>query len=436
MNLAQHFQAATSTGLENTNALMGGASLEASVVDVVEAGYAVAENARVEAELQDVTNSLESYREALSLSQESGNIDQTAASWMLAAGEAITGRVGVSLNSVSTESFGSPSDAADAVELISLEAGGLFDKLVQAIKELIAKARVALKGLWVKLTDGGAKLTKRGEALAKKAKDTKGKPSEDKFEASFIGKVHLDGKAPTGTQLVSAVKALDSLAKRLFNDTESTVKAQADAVKAMLGNAGEGKAFDATGFVKLLAKFDDALGLNNTGPAHLSVGDGTVASSDELIGGKVIFVSSVAGAPMVGKAVAGFSVGVGSASETDKEIGKGEVVVLSTSECGDLGGSIKMIGESLTGFNKNFQARDKMKDMVNSELDKIQKKMTKDEKDMSPEQKQAGRDSITAVRAALKSLDNPVSDYARYLMTTLATVVAWGEKSLSMHKES
>lgn len=436
MNLAQHFQAATSTGLENNDVVAGDASLEAAVVEVVEAGHAVSEATRISVEMQDVADSLESYREALTLTQEAGNIDQTAASWMLAAGEAITARVGVSLSSVSVESFSSPTDAADAVELVSLEAGGLWEKLVQAIKDMIAKARNALKGLWVKLTDGGAKLAKRGEALAKKAKDTKGSTEEKTFEASFIDKVHLGGKAPSGSQLKAAVSALDTLAKKVFEGTESEVKASADNVKGLLAAAADGKEFDPSKFVEMLSIFGSKLGLSNSGPAHLASADGSVVSSDELLGGKVVYVSSAPKDAAVSKAVNAFGVGVGSSTEKTADIDKGEVAVLSTSECGDIGASIKLIGERMTGFNKNFQARDKRKDDLNKELDKIEKKMTKDEKDLTPEQKQAGRDAISSVRAVIKALDNPVSDYARYLMTTLATVVSWGEKSLSMYKES
>jgi DNA-binding transcriptional regulator YiaG len=383
-----------------------------------------------------VADSLESYREALTLTQESGNIDQTAASWMLAAGEAITARVGVPLNSVSVESFSSPTDAADAVELVSLEAGGLWEKLVQAIKDMIAKARNALKGLWVKLTDGGAKLSKRGEALQKKARDTKGSAEEKTFEASFIDKVHVGGKAPSANALVASVKDMDSLAKTIFEGSEAAVKKNADEVKDLLTKAGEGKDFDASDFVKMLFETGSKLGLKNNGPAHLSVGDGVVVSSDELLGGKVVFVSAAAAGTDIGKAVNSFSAGVGSAAEKDDVDAKGDVAVLGTSECGDIGAAVKLAGERMSGFNKNFQARDKMKDAINKELDKIEKKMSKDEKDTTPEQKQASKDAITAVRAAVKSLDNPVSDYARYLVTTLATVVSWGERSLSMYKES
>lgn len=437
MNLAQHFQAATSTGLENNEVVVGDASLEAAVADVIEAGHEVSEVTRVAAEMQDVADSLESYREALTLTQESGNIDQTAASWMLAAGEAITSRVGVSLQSVSVESFGSPSDAADAVELVSLEASGLWEKLVQAVKDMIAKARNALKGLWVKLTDGGAKLSKRGEALAKKAKDTKGSNEEKTFEASFIDKVHLGGKAPNGSQVKASVAAMDALAKTIFISSESAIKSVTDEVKKMLNESSDGKSIDPTKFIEAMAGMGGNLGLKKDGPAHLASGNGTAVSSDELLGGKVVFVSAAKGAPSVSAAVSAFNAGVGTASDSNKDIdAKGDVDVLSTSDCAQIGNTVKLIGDRITGFNKNFQARDKMKDTINKELDKIEKKMSKEEKDMDAEQKQAGRDSITAVRAVVKAIDNPVSDYARYLMTTLATVVSWGEKSLSMYKES
>lgn len=437
MNLAQHFQAATSTGLENDVVVMGDASLEAAVADIVEAGQEVTEANRVANEMQDVADSLESYREALTLTQESGNIDQTTASWMLAAGDAITSRVGVSLQSVSVESFGSPSDAADAVELVSLEAGGLWEKLVQAIKDMIAKARNALKGLWVKLTDGGAKLAKRGEALAKKAKDTKGSSEENSFDASFGSKIHINGSAPKGSDLVKAVSNLDSYAAKVFKESESSVKSIADEYKTLLTAAAEGKDFNASTFIGKMAALPAKYSLTIQGPDHLSVAEGNVMSSDELLGGRVIYASYPnVSTENAGKAVQQFRLGMGSKKEKIDVDSNMEVEVLSTSNCITLGNTIKLIGDRLTGFNSNFKARDKMKDQLNKELEKIEKKASKGEKDMDAAEKQASRDAIQAARAVVEALDNPVSDYARYLVTTLSTVVAWGEKSLSMYKES
>lgn len=436
MNLAQHFQAATSTGLENNDALVGDASLEAAVAGVIETGYEVDEANRVASEMQDVADSLESYREALTLSQESGNIDQTAASWMLAAGEAITSRVGVSLNSVSVESFGNPSDASDAVELVSLEAADLWRKLVQAIKDMIARARTALKGLWVKLTDSGAKLAKKGEALAKKARDTKGSPEEKTFEASFLDKVHVDGKAPKASELVSKVKYLDTLAKNIYDASESDIKKAGSSFKEVVQASTGEKSFDPAAFIGLMQNVHRGIGISNNGPSHLAVSDGTVNSSDELLGGKVIFVSAPNAAGDLSKAVQQFKIGMGNIAEKKEVDSKGDVEVLSTSAVGDLGNAIKLIGDRLSGFNRKFEARDKIKADIAKELDKVEKKMAKEEKDMNAEQKQQAQAAIRSARVVGEIADNPVSDYARYLVTTLAVVVSWAEKSLSLHKES
>lgn len=436
MNLASHFKAATSTAPITADVETGVDSLEAVAMDVAEIGHEMTENTRVVAELQEVADSLESYREALTLTQESGEIDQTAASWMMAAGEAITARVGVSLNSVSVESFGSPSESADAVELISLEASDLWNKLVQAIKDMIAKARVSLKKLWVKLTDGGAKLAKRGEALAKKARDTKGSAEDKTFEASFVNKIHLDGKAPKGADVVANVKAMDTLAKAVFEKTESEVKTLTDDQRKLIEAAADGKDFDPSAFIDTMKLFPKALGLSDKGPDHLAQSDGDVTISTELLGGKVVYASVPADGAELSKAIQQFRMGVGNAQEKNDTESKGDVEVLSTSAVSDLGTAIKLIGDRLSGFNKKFEARDKMKDQLTKLLDKVEKKAAKDEKDMTAEQKQASRDGISAARAVVEALDNPVSDYARYLMTTLTTVVSWGEKSLSMYKES
>jgi len=438
MNLSAHFKAATAGDEKNQEPVLAGGidSMEAAVADITEAGFEVTEANRVRAEFEDVADSLESYRDALSLSQEAGNIDQQAASWMLAAGEAITARVGVKLDTVSVESFSSPSEAADAVELVSMEAANLWEKLVEAIKSMIEKARNALKGLWVKLTDGGAKLAKRAEALSKKARDTKGSPEESTFEASFIEKIHLDGKAPKGSEVVANIKTMDALAKSIFDSTESEIKKAGSDFKTLLESAASGDKFDPTSFIAIMAQYDKALGISNRGPAHLSVSDGQVVSSDELLGGKVVYVSKPASGADLNKAVQQFKLGIGNNSEKNDVDSKGDVAVLSTSEVSDAAGAIKLIGERLSGFNRKFEARDKNKEMVAKELDKIEKKLAKGEKDMSAEEKQASQSAIRSARALVEMADQPVTDFARYLMTTLATVVSWGEKSLSMYKES
>jgi len=226
------------------------------------------------------------------------------------------------------------------------------------------------------------------------------------------------------------------LATNIFEKTEAQIKGLSGAYDELLDGVVGEKAVDATKLVAKLKSLNTMALSINSSASHLAKAEGNVLTSDELLGGKVVYLSIPTSDASIGKAVQQFGAGVGNLKEKMDVDEKGDVAVLTTSQVSDLGKKIKLIGDRMSNFKRKFEERDKAKSKMLKSLEKFEKDVDKASKDMSTENKQAAKDTIRAAKLVMEAMDNPVSDYARYLVTTLGTVIGWGEKSLSMYKES
>lgn len=431
-NMSSYFQAATSTsaGDEETGVLAGGLeSMEASQLDIERAERELSETEQLTSQFEDLSGSLESYREQVVASQESGTLTPEAAGWMLSAGQELLGRVNVELTSVSHESFSTPTDAADSAELVSVEADGVIAKLVKMIKDLIEKAKVQVKKLWNKIFDGSPKIAKRAGAMAKRAGEMGNAETTEKSFSSdgILNKVHKDGKVLTGSAVVSEAEALAALAKELFSKSDNTVSK----LHAAYVNSNGA---DPASFVSELAKVSIPGVTNNAGSsdAHLfGSANGTNKKSRTLLGDRVVFVGVPNSGDSAEAAVKNFVMGVGPVKATDSSV-KGDLATLSTDEVKKLSSAIEEAAKAVAAFRKDFDSRDKMRNELSSALDKIAKDAKNEEDKEKAKQMQ---DMVKLAKSAMKAYNQPYRDFGPYLLSTLSSLIAYGEKSLSLHKK-
>lgn len=437
MNLAQHFQTVSVEDDSNITDVQGDemASMEAAVLDIRVAEHELNEVESVIEGFESVSEGLESYCNALAVTQESGDVDQSTAAWIMAAGEAITSRVGVSLNSVSVESFASPTDASDALELISLEADGIGQKLIDTIRAWIAKAREAIKKLWLKLTDGGAKLAKAGEALAKKAKDVKDASGAKAFEVSYLDKL-ATGDSADPSKVVSGADYIADMAEDLTSKNDAAVKKVVDAYKSYVEAAvkGEDKSDDFFKAARAFTKGFDTLKSSKL-PASIPVPKGAVIkASEETLGGKITYIAAGGWMADGDTAAATFTANTSDARVKAVDA-KGEIAPLSVSDVQKLATTITKVGKTIEGFNKSFQARDKMKGEIDKLVGDVNKSIKKG-KDMEKAQADRLKDAVNAAKIVTTIMDKPAGSFAAHAVATMGTVASYANDSLKQHKKA
>lgn len=439
MNLASHFKAAISVEDATVDliAQTNDFGIEAASASTQVAAYELEEANRIQSELEDVAESLESYREALVLSQEAGSIDQASAAWMLSAGDAIVGRIGVTLNSVSVESFASPSDAADAVELVSLEAEGVLGKIGEAIKAMIQNAMAALKKFWITIYDGSSRLAKAGDALAKKAKDTKGAAATTELEISNGTKMHIAGKAPSSSDILGSLDTMKKLADDILKagDAEKVAKSYIDALSEIGSNLDKGEFIKVGALVSAMAGLGfSSVGTSSSDAAILSGATGTAKISDEMLGGKVVFAITPAKDATAADAATGLKFGVTAKDSKASVADKLMVGVMSISEVEKVGSMVADVAKTMDSYKKAFEGRNKIKEDIVKAIGDLEKKLDKAE-NLDAAKKTHVTSAVKLARGVVGSLDNPAQPLAAYLMSTLGAVVALGNASLKEYKE-
>ena len=166
------------------------------------------ENATADVEeLNDTSESLESFLSAAQQARKTGGWTQGEAFAIQLGLDAALKRIGVSGEAMmpSLESFGRSRESS-TVSVENAITDGL-KKIWEAIKRTINKVVAFIRKWYLKILDGASRLKKRAEAIRKKAENTQGSAKENKVRSGVLSKLHDSSKGITIKEVQGSIEA-------------------------------------------------------------------------------------------------------------------------------------------------------------------------------------------------------------------------------------
>ena len=166
-------------------------------------------------ELNDTSESLESFLAAAQQARKTGGWTQGEAGAIQLGLDAALKRIGVSGEAMmpSLESFGRSRESSTASVENAITDG--LKKIWEAIKRTINKVVVFIRKWYLKILDGASRLKKRAEAIRKKAENTTGSAKENKVRSGVLSKLHDSSKGITLNEVSDSIKAVTAIVDEL-----------------------------------------------------------------------------------------------------------------------------------------------------------------------------------------------------------------------------
>lgn len=232
-------------GTDETGAQLDGENIvEGDLVEAAEDEAEINEADDEAEELEDTSESLESFLMAAQLGKAQGGWTEGEA---LAYGlglDATLKRLGGSSSDLmpSLESFGGSRERLESTISVENKIKDAIISIWEAIKRAVNKVVAFVRKWYVKIFDGASRLKKRAEAIRKKAENTTGSAKEKKIATSTLSQLHKSKSMPSAKDLVDAINAVTDTVKSLTNDRlESNYGDTVDAVVKTLNDTADGE---------------------------------------------------------------------------------------------------------------------------------------------------------------------------------------------------
>lgn len=444
---------------------------------------ATEETAEVEAadagadEAAEAHENIEEIQEAVSEQAANGGMSQESAVFAHLALKAAMGRYDynrfIQTNKIpSMESFSGGSSSRQRYTQITLEGVGtalraFWDAIVRQVKKMWA----AVKNWYLKVLDAAPRMKKRAEALAKKSSDITGAAEEKSFDLGTMHQLHIGGKAPSPSEAITVMKALEKSAvaylgnetsgqyENVFEDFETVVESFAEIDDKVFTNAKitrpmdlydrTGKIVDAgkgtEGAKKLIGALDKLVeslekhqdvGSVPDGGAKRFGDDVTAKCGRELFGGRAIVTTK----PIVGKSdtlvrfVRGSGIRFIDFKEKAKDVdSSGSFKTLASSDIRSLMDELADICDHIMTYKKAWEARDKQFGKMDNAAKKAINAVEKD-KDASPMKTRIVKDVALGMSSLYQMGIRFENSLIQYLLKVGSALITWVERSLSQYK--
>lgn len=206
-------------GVDDTGAQLDGENIvEGDLVEAAEDSAEIDDADNEAEELEDTSDSLESFLLAAQLGKRSGGWSEGEA---LAYGlgiDATLKRLGCSSSDVmpSLESFkGGERERLESTASVENKIKDAIMAVWEAIKRAVNKVVAFVRKWYVKIFDGASRLKKRALAIRKKAENTQGTAKEKKIRTSVLAQLHKSKSMPSAKDLVKTIQDLTDSTKKL-----------------------------------------------------------------------------------------------------------------------------------------------------------------------------------------------------------------------------
>ena len=392
---------------------------------------------------------LESLHADIASTQEDGGLTQQAATFACAAANAATAPLGFSMQVPALESFGDEGGRAASTSFTMEGIKETLSKVWNAIKDFVVKYYRKLKDWYNNNLGTAARLEKAAKALEAKADKVKGSPKETNIKiggaVKQLVKNAATGDIATGAEVGTMLTDLASLVETAAKDKNVSSGAEAVVSEVEAIDLSKDGATITTALGEAITKVNELggkivslYGINDAVTGDTRFTDKDVKSSKELLGGKKVFLETVASTDGRPGAKVAVAVSVQSSEQKPKEIaGDKEVTALNAKEIGTLAVSIQDAAKSIRTASTTYGDREKMVNKMLKSFDKIAKEV-----DKSSNEETGGAAAVKTVGAFVKQAkkmtdltSEPITGLNRQALSSAKAALAYGSSSLSNIKE-
>lgn len=383
-----------------------GDGADAALLEMQDAVGAADENDAAVDELENTVVALESLLETAEASQETGGLDPVAAELLQKAVDNETAPLGTPAEEVvpALESFASASGRRQATVMACEGIKEWIDKVWAKIQEMIQKGRDLMKKAYVAVKQAVQGLERRVGSLKKDAANRNGSLPKS-------GNVELSSDAWTGGS--KSVETLQKLVDGVLGEyATAAIKHANDVATALRAGDAEKAAAAATG----------------------GEGDGAAAAETkaeftipEVLKAPAAKLGNLANLPGHRKVVKGGDTLVIQAvqGQDKKYVAK----PLALDELVKILDGLEAVAKQVTGFEKNFQAKDRAEEGVLA----AGKEFTKKAKANDKIEDAAARAAINSAKDAARLLNQPIKDVLSYSATAINGISSFVAANLKMY---
>jgi hypothetical protein len=379
-----------------------GDGADAALLDMQDTATDASANDVAVDELENTVAALESLLETAEASQEAGGLDPVAAELLQKAVENETAPLGTPAEEIvpALENFTSPSSRRQSTVMACEGIKEWIDKAWAKIKELIQKGRDLAKKLFIQVKQAIQGLERRVKGLKADAANRNGSMPKS-------GNVELGSDAFTGEG--DAAK-LNQLLKAILTDYAGAAIGHAKAVASAL-SAGDA--------AKVNKEAGAEGGAEGESKEEFTIPPAMKAPIQKLDGFKML---------PGGRSIrnAGDTLAIhADKSGSKKYIGK----ALGLDKINEILTQLEEAAKTVTGFEKNFQEKDRAEEAVIKAGDEFAKKAKSNDKASDPE----ARAAINAAKDAARLLNQPIKDVLSYSATAINGIAAFVAANLKQY---
>ena len=428
----------------------------ASTVPVDQVAEDILELNEAEGEVNDAEGDVEEAEEGLASLESiafvmedtlaNGGMTKSEARFAGITVQAVTTRLGMDNRTASFESF-TGSGARLSNTRLSLEGvKETMQSVIDAIIRFLESMRAKLKDFFQKIFGAAKSLRKRAEAIEASARSTAGAPKEAKIElgVAIAEKLAIGGEIPS--DIPGSLKAYVSLGNALYTGYAESASKSATAIADFVSHvdASSDEKFEATAGSAQLDKIPlpKAAGLKTAKDAssdsRFSGMPVKVTSSQELLGGKALFVQNPAEgaagdtiANAVKNRFGAFKIFIDrfdAKREALKE--KKSVTGLTQAQVMAATATVIEICDQIDGFEKSWSKREEVSDKL-SKAGKSLKGKTSGADKLSSANQAGLRQVPSLLKVGESWVSGPTSSMSRELVQTSKAVLDYCQQSLS-----
>ncbi|MGF6603693.1 hypothetical protein P3T23_008447 [Paraburkholderia sp. GAS448] len=386
-------------------------SQEEGLTEIVEDEAELDQHDALTDEAVETVEALEALREHLSVSLESGGLDQAGAGVLDISLKHMYRRLGVKTLRVTPalESFGSIARRSETTKIAMEEVGEQVRKVWETIVAAIKKAIEWVKGFVKKLFDNVEAMVSRAKSLRESAGRMEGEPKERAIKnAGLAGALHLGGKVPADP--AGSARVLE-VTEKMFgaygNIVGKIATAGADKVLAEAAGGELAKAFSPEHFG--LEPVHDAASQGIPAPEGAAVG-----RSAELPGGKAIVM-------MVTPTLDGSNAGLLAFNKQSAEFKGEDVPVLTRDPAVAICDNVIKLGEAIRQKQSLAKTSESAKELLLRACEQAARSAD------------GKAEAVKAVRGVLKLIDAPFVAMTSYAVKAGKSLNQHVEQSIRAH---
>lgn len=418
--------------------------------EITEAAADVDENLDAQETVEEVAEALEGLAVLARGSLATGGLDAGQAAMFGYAVESHAKRIpGLRVTVPSQEAFGQTGSKLSATNLALESISQMLKDLWATIKNLIVKAIAAVKDYYNKVWSGAARMADRAKAISAKAGKITTVAKEKKFESGSLGKaLHVDGKAPA--DLAAAIDDVIKVADVVYTKAD---KAAVDAKNAYADTVDRVDFSDDAKFGSTTAAVVTALkdkfatapdfGATKDVPSDdarfkdLNRSEFSVKRSEEMLGGKAVFVTRMATVPSEAKEFFSnylntMKSDLSDFSATERDVTNLSFDTLPTRSVMAICTKVEELCGKVVAFKKTNAELDKASGRIVAAGDKFQKNSEK-AKDLADSAQSLASSILKGHKEMIQLGQEPYRKLSGYIMSTTGAVLSYCEKSLAQY---